>query len=137
MTSVNGRGVGHSMERAQSVIIVFSRRVAGNFVGYRQKLLHIGELSSVKLLSLIKTQFILALMQGRRLLCCVHCDTCGLYPSQKFDQLGRNLDWFVVVFSRGVVYRQIHCDHFGCYTAGSHLIIGLERTNRHVNATRS
>ena len=32
-----------------------------------------------KLLSLIRTQFILALTQGRRLLCCVHCDTCGFY----------------------------------------------------------
>ena len=46
--------------------------------------------------SLIKTQFILALMQGRGLLCCVHCDTCGLYPSQKIVQLGRNQDWFVI-----------------------------------------
>ena len=72
------------------------------------------ELSSVKLLlSLIKTQFVLALKQGRRLLCCVHCDTCGLYPSQKIVQLGRNQDWFVIVFSGGVVYRQIRCDHFG------------------------
>ena len=51
------------------------------------------------LLSLIKTQFILALKQGRRLLCCVYCDTCGLYPSQKIVQLGRNQDWFVIVLA--------------------------------------
>ena len=42
--------------------------------GADKKLLHTGELSSVKLLlSLIKIQFILALKQGKRLLCCVHC----------------------------------------------------------------
>ena len=67
--------------------------------------------------------------EGRRLLCCVHCDTCGSYPSQKIVQLGRNQDWFVIVFSGGVVYRQIRCDHFGhCLRMlyGSHLIIGLD-----------
>ena len=38
-------------------------------------------------------------MQGRKLLCSVHCDTCGLYPSQKIVQLGRNQDWFVTVLA--------------------------------------
>ena len=37
-------------------VILWANRVTWNFVRCRQKLLHIGELSAVKLLSLIKTQ---------------------------------------------------------------------------------
>ena len=82
--------------------------------------------------SLIKTQFILALKQGRSLLCCVHCDTCGLYPSQKIVQLGRtrigSLLFLAAELSTDKYAVTILNIVFGCYTAGSYLIIGLERT---------
>ena len=69
----------------------------------RQKLLHIVELSSVKLLSLIKTQLyykVYTCVDARKeigVLCSLHCDTCELYPSQKIVQLGRHQDWFVTL----------------------------------------
>ena len=65
--------------------------------------------------------------------CCVHSDTelvtCGLYPSQKIVQLGRNQDWFDI-FSAAELSTDKHAViildiDFGCYTAGSHLSIGL------------
>ena len=38
-----------------------------------------------------------------------------LAPLVPPPMLGRNQDWFVIVFSGGAVYRQIRCDHFGHY----------------------
>ena len=123
------------MHYIREAILWVQGRVAGKFVGCRQKLLHIGELSSVKLLSLIKTQFILDLMQGRRLLCCIHCDTCGLYPSQRLFNLEGtrigSLLFLAAELSTDKYAVTIFRIVFGCYTAGSHLIIGLERTIIH------
>ena len=109
------------------------KRVAGNFVGCRQKLLYIGELSLVKLLlSLLKTQFKLALKQGRRLLRCVHCDLVDNVPAKRLFNLERtrigSLLFLAVELSTDKYAVTILNIVFGCHTAGSHLIIGLERT---------
>ena len=67
--------------------------------------------------------------------CVVYIVTCGLYPSQKIVQLERNQDWFVIMLEAELSadkYAVTILDIvFGCYTAGSHLIIGLEMTIIH------